>query len=185
MCNNLLDCYSKCIILDDINATVWDLNTGQKIQTIAVYRRRISSVSIPQDHNKLVSVFDNGTTIIWDIIQGKVLYRFDDSSRYIEKVAISRDSNTCIVISEDYVPIVIDLLNRQEIHSLEGAGYIENVLLTTDGIKCIASSGNEVIVWDVSSGRMLHKLKYHHRPFGQYRTELVLKMRCQIFRQIV
>jgi WD40 repeat protein len=144
----------------DNDIRVWDLNTGQEIQTLSGHTDIVSSLSISADGEKLVSSSYDKTIKVWDLNIGQEIKSLSGHQRGITCVSISKDGTKAVSGSVDEILRIWDLNTGQEIQTLSGHKIgIVDVDFSPNG-EMVVSAGDDkkVKLWDIKSGKEIRSI---------------------------
>ncbi|MBN3926445.1 WD40 repeat domain-containing protein [Nostoc sp. NMS4] len=151
----------------DIVLKMWDLRTGERIDTFNVPLSKSDKNSFPtlsQDGKTLVTCSVDASIKVWNLQTKKIIHIFQ-GHRLIyghRSIFLSPKANMLASGGADNrinTIIVWDLIRGEKIHTLQGS---EPVAFSTDA-KVIVSGGadNTIIVWDLQTGEKLCILEGH------------------------
>ena len=153
---------------------VWDLTTGEIIQTLNGHRGEVYSVAITPDYKRLFSAGadDNLVCILWNLNTGKIDKTFKGHTAATHAVAITPDGKYAISgasrcsrfsSSLDNSLIFWNLLDGTIIHIFPETGHeITSITITPDGKRAISGHRNGYCsLWDLISGSLV-TLRYIH-----------------------
>ncbi|KAJ5225214.1 hypothetical protein N7468_006439 [Penicillium chermesinum] len=136
-------------------ATVWDLNSGQCLQTMNEHTRidEVACVCFSDDSSLLASGLCDGTIQVWDTGTRKCLYTLWGTSQMkkISAIAFSHDSELLAYSSHEYVQIV-NHGRRHYLQLLKGHRWVESVAFSRDSKLLFANSFGTIATWDISNG---------------------------------
>ncbi len=151
----------------DIVLKMWDLQTGERIDTFNVPLSKSDKTFFPtlsQDGKTLVTCSVDASIKVWNLQTKKIIHIFQ-SHRLIhghQPIFLSPQANILASGGEDNkinTIILWDLIRGEKIHTLQGSAP---VAFSTDA-KVIVSGGanNTIIVWDLQTGEKLCILEGH------------------------
>jgi RNA polymerase sigma factor (sigma-70 family) len=140
---------------------LWDAKTGKQIRQFPA-GERIRRVAFSLN-GKLVACTGN-MNAIWDVASGKMVRKLRPSS---EDLAFSPDSKQ-IALVDDKVIYLDDVGTGAEVRRFQAdnlvAAQINALAFSPDGKSLAAGDGYKVVyLWDVSTGKLVHRLADHHR----------------------
>ena len=144
---------------NDKTAVIWDVNSGQKLATLAGHTSYVTSVAFSPDGRRLAtgSSWDE-TAIVWDVTSGQKLATLHTS--FVHSVAFSPDGRRLATGSADKTAIVWDVTSGQKLATLAGhTSVVTSVAFSPDGRRLATGSADKTaIVWDAASGQKLATL---------------------------
>ena len=139
---------------------VWDLNTGEFIQTLC-HTDRIHHAAISKD-NKFAITGSRDTAKVWNLTTGECIKTLADHPNVIGCVAISKDNQFAITGSGNNTAKVWDLNTGECIKTLTGhTNLIGCVAISKDNQFTITGSGDTAKVWDLDTGKCIKTLTGH------------------------
>jgi WD40 repeat protein len=143
----------------DFTLKIWDVATGQEQTTLRGHTSHVLCVAFSADGRRLVSGSEDRTVKIWDVVPNAEL-----SAVRGVVACVSADGRR--LVTRDGIDVRLwDAVSGQEIRSFRHGGPGVGVMgaaMSPDGQR-IASTGHDrlVKVWDVETGRLLHRLDGH------------------------
>lgn len=149
---------------------LWDAQTGELLATLQhddiVTRGRWSP-----DGTRIATTSADGMAAVWDGFTGERQLTLEGHTAYANNVAWSPDGTKLATAAEDGVPRVWDaqmgellfrLIGHQQSEEHLMINSIPNILSVSwspDGTRLVSmSDGREAIIWDSSTGELLHRL---------------------------
>ena len=145
---------------------LWDVSSGEELQTLQGHTNEIQSVTFSSDSRLLASGSEDGAIKLWDVSMGKELQTLQGHTSQIQSVAFSPDGRLLASGSLDNTIKLWDVSTVKELQTLQGhTSPIESVAFSPDG-RLLASGSwdNTIRLWDVSTGKELRTLQEHARP---------------------
>jgi len=140
---------------------VWDVATGQRLQSFTVPNGLVDGIAFHPQNNILAG--GSQTTIyLWNIETGKLLRAFAAHQEMIVSLVFSPDGEILISSSEDHT-VRFWNLDGQNLHTIqEYVNMIHGVDLSPDGrfLAC-GSDDREVRLWDFQSRELVSVLSGH------------------------
>ncbi len=158
--------------------SIWDIASGQIINTLTGFTPSIESVTFSSDSNFILGGISDSLAQVWDIASGTAL---STTTTYNHSPTASVQSPDGQVRAEEWIdesvypPVggirLVDTNNNKVLHELVGhtvlfgegfTGLVENLVFNWDG-SILASAGydNSIRLWDVSEGKLLFTLPIH------------------------
>ncbi len=135
---------------------IWNLYTGQRVQTLAGHSDWVSAVAIAPDNATLVSGSVDRTIKIWDLKTGALRHIITSPANFVKSLAIGPDGRTVISGGVDRTLNIWDLASGEVLRILAGHTiFINSVAIDAEGnaIACGSADGT-IKVWDFRSGRL-------------------------------
>lgn len=142
---------------------IWDLNSGIPLIEREGHVDAIEGLTFNPEGSALITSSDDATIKIWDVSSGELLQDFAESTGVVDSATFSPDGSL-FAFSDGSIHVWrLDLndgatITSQEILNIPGGAYVK---FSPDGQRLAAVSGNEVKVWDASTGRELLTLFGH------------------------
>ena len=146
----------------DGTASVWDVESGQTLQTLKGHSQGLTSADFSDDGRQIVTASNDGTARIWDAESGIPLHKLEGHSGGIFDASFSRDGQRIVTASYDGTASVWDTESGRELHTLEvRSGGIMSASFSRDGLRILTANGGTARVWDAASGEELRELEGH------------------------
>ncbi|MGK7892778.1 MAG: NACHT and WD repeat domain-containing protein, partial [Xenococcus sp. (in: cyanobacteria)] len=118
----------------------------------------VSSVTISEDGNYIVSGSTDNTVKLWSVENRELLHTFNGHENSVNSVAISEDGNYIISGSNDKTVKLWSVENRELLHTFNGhENSVNSVAISEDGNYIVSGSLNgEVKLWSVENRELLH-----------------------------
>lgn len=146
--------------LNDREATVWDVQTGEEILTVQE-PAIIADIAFSPDGRTLATSADNGKTTLWEIETGQKLLSLSGHSSRISSIAFNPDGHQFVTSSDEGITRIWDLEPAGgELYNIAAhEGEVYDAVFNLDGSK-IASAGEDgrVKIWEVMTGKLLYDL---------------------------
>ncbi|KAK4204395.1 hypothetical protein QBC40DRAFT_272760 [Triangularia verruculosa] len=155
---------------------IWDILSGECIQTLVGHSDGIMSVAFSKDGGTLASGSDDQTIKIWDAVTGECKKTMKDHIGLVQSVTFSPDgrnlaSGSSAIFSPDDRNLAssssaIKLWNMatgESIRTLTGhTSTVSSVVFSPDGSRLISGSYDKAIkIWDVETGKCERTLNGH------------------------
>jgi serine/threonine protein kinase len=147
----------------DDTIRIWNLQSGELLNTITGHTKVINCLAISPDGQTLVSGSDDHSIRFWNLPSGKAGRILREHTRDVTSVAISSNGEFLISGSEDRTVRLWRLQNGEPVRMLSGiSGMVKAVTVSSDS-KIIASGGldNQIKLWNLQTGQLLRTLTGH------------------------
>jgi WD40 repeat protein/serine/threonine protein kinase len=142
---------------DDNTVRVWDVETGQLLQTLTGK----ATVAWSPDGRYLAAGSDDNTVRVWDAANGQLLQTLTGHTSWINRVKWSPDGRRVITASSDGTVRIWEASTGKVTHTLDHRPAASSVAWSHDG-KYIASGSNGTIrLRDAKTGQLLRTLSGH------------------------
>ncbi len=142
----------------DRNAILWDLETGEALQTLSDHIDPVISVAFSPDGTQALSGSEDDTAILWDLAAGEVVRRFQEQSG-VFSVAFSPSGRTMVTGTQLGDLSYWNLESGERIHRFDGTSGVGHTLpvhqvaFSPQGSTVISGSEDGlVILWNVVTG---------------------------------
>ena len=142
---------------------LWDLTTGEAIQSLNGHTSGVIAVSMTPDGKRAISGSLDNTCIYWDLNTGQVINILKGHTAPVTDVEITPDGKKAISSSINMICILWDLNTGKALQSLKGHNsMVTTVSITPDGERAISGSMDcTCIYWDLNTGQIINTLKGH------------------------
>ena len=150
----------------DGSIMIWEALTGNAVMQMDGHVDAIENLTFTPDDQRLISSSDDATMKIWDIRTGDLLKDYSDFTGVTLGVTFSPDG-TQFAFSDGTIHmwnLLVDLndgqakISHQELFTIPGAS---SESFSPDGSRIAGVSGNDVKLWDATTGRELLTLVGH------------------------
>jgi WD40 repeat protein len=170
----------------DGNVRLWDLESGDLLQTLATEKGFAWTAAFTRDGKRaltgngtIAGLADGGPFLrLWDLATGKEIRRFEGHTRAVRRAAVSPDGKQFLSASFDGTIRLWDLETGKELKKFDGPGnFVESVAFTPDGKRAICSYGPATAqavqdedprcslkLWDLATGNEIKQFKGHGGP---------------------
>jgi hypothetical protein len=150
----------------DKTIKIWNVSTGQEINTLKGHSRSVNSVAFSPDGKTLASSSrDRDNTIkIWNVATGQKITTLKGHSNLVLSVAFSPDGKTLASGGWDNTIKIWNVSTGQEISTLKGNSIsVNSVAFSPDGKTLATSADNTIKIWNVATWQEITILKAHSR----------------------
>ena len=152
-------------------ANLWDLGSGEELDSIGYFYYGIGDVALSADAS-LVAICNDGSVFLWDAGAGEDLL----TQEWVEAhdVDLSADG-TQFVYSSGTDVLVWDTATVERLQTLAAESEIDNLALSPDGSLIVASTDDGMLhFWDTLTGELLYSMAYSTLDFGFSEDGLLL-----------
>ena len=146
----------------EVKASVilWDVNTGDQLQTLTGDTRTVSSISFSPDGSTLAT--GSGTRVrFWDVNTGETLQTLTGHTHTVSSISFSPDGSMLATGSWGTV-LLWDVNTGETLQTLTlKTGGGSSISFSPDGSTLATGSGTRVRFWDVNTGETLQELIGH------------------------
>ena len=103
----------------DKTAKLWDVNTGNVLQTFTGHTAQVNSVAFSPDGKYVLTGSRDKTARLWDVQSGNKVREFTGHTDTITKVGFSLDGTYVLTASLDGTARIWDVRTGQQIHSFD------------------------------------------------------------------
>ncbi len=145
---------------DGTNAYLYDLASGNTLQTFIGHSALINEVDYSPDGKYVSTSSMDNTAIVWDVQIGNIVRRFEGHTAALGHSIFSSDSRRLMTSSTDGTLRLWDIASGKLLKIFtDNAAAVMNVAFSPDD-KRIASNhfDGTFRIWDVETGTVIHKL---------------------------
>lgn len=148
---------------NDGYVTIWDVESGEKIRTLAEHDGAIAGLRFSDDGQQIVTGSWDNTAALWDVESGEKLQTFTGHSNQINDVDISSDGSRILTASWDNTVRLWDTDSGREIRRFLGHnGQIQTVTFSEDDTMALSGGADTTVrLWDIESGQEIFQLDEH------------------------
>ena len=149
---------------DDRTIRIWDLDSGELIQTIGANIGPTTSVQYTPDGTMFITgaIGSDRTFKFWDAKTFQLLKTSPQQPGFINDLAISNDGTKLVAAVRNFVKIW-DLSTLQEIRSIKGPRLDINMIAISPNNRTVATANKEgtIMLFDLVTGRKITTLQGH------------------------
>jgi WD40 repeat protein len=142
----------------DKTATLWDLATGNALQTFTGHKGFVKGVAISADGKVLAPAASDKTAMLWDAATGKALHTLRTNAETTKtRVILSANGSFVLTGSERTTSSLWDVATGKRLQIFKGSA----MALSADGTQVFIGSGlvGGAALLDVATGKDLHSFK--------------------------
>lgn len=146
----------------DCTVKLWDVNTGECLQTLQGHSNGVFSVAFTPDARIIASGSDDCSIRLWSVSTGECLKILPGTS-WAKSIAFSPDAKTLVSGGNDNTIKLWDVSNGQVVKTFQGHhDGIKAIAFSPCG-KIVASGSHDrtIKLWNVSTGQTLKTLEGH------------------------
>jgi WD40 repeat protein len=152
----------------DYTLRLWDVETGRRLRVFLGHTGYVQCVAFAPDDHRALSGGADGTVRLWNVDTGAEVRRFRvPGQKWVNAVAFCPDGLRAVSAGDTEGLVRLWDLNDntrpvrtyREMHS-----FVACVAVSPDGTRVVAGGGPNdptVRVWDLATGRQLHRLTGH------------------------
>ncbi|MEH2228774.1 MAG: WD40 repeat domain-containing protein [Nostoc sp.] len=148
----------------DHKIKVWELETGQRKQTLEEYTYRVYSLVISPDGKTLACGSESNGINVWDLQTEQIIRTIGGHSHYlVQALAISTDGKTLVSGSNDANIKVWNFETGELIHTFKKhSNGVKSVAISPDGQTIVSGSKDKTIkVWNLQTKQIQFTLEGH------------------------
>ena len=151
---------------DDSMVRLWDVRTGQSIETLTGHTSWVTSVAFSSDGNTLASGSEDRTIRLWDVATRQLKNTLIDDPGDVSSVAFSPDGTMLASGNWEKTVRLWDVATGQLIATLMGhKEAIRSVAFSPDGSILASGSYDQTVrLWDAWTGQPKTTLMGHQSP---------------------
>ena len=146
----------------DHTAKLWEITTGEPIQTFSGHTTEVSTAALSPDGTQLLTGSLDTTARLWDAVTAKVIQIYSHKA-FVFSVAFSPDGSQVLVGDSLDRAVLWDALRRKVLAVYTGhKDDVMSVALSPDGTQVLTGSkDNSATLWDRESGKSLQNFLGH------------------------
>jgi WD40 repeat protein len=159
----------------DGTVRLWDTAAGKEVQPLAGPPCRAWKVTFVADGTHVLAAGSDGVVRVWDVARGKETSRFQGHTDGVASLALSPDGRRALsnsYVDDWHVPQpddgdrtgswrLWDVASGKELRRLAAPPMGWGAAFSPDGRRALTGCREQVLVWDVDSGRQLRSLDGH------------------------
>ncbi|MEH1796869.1 MULTISPECIES: WD40 repeat domain-containing protein [unclassified Nostoc] len=148
----------------DHKIKVWDLQSGERKQTLEESTYRVFSLIISPDGKTLACGSENNGINVWDLQTEQITRTMSGHSHYlVQALAISSDGKTLLSGANDATIKVWNFETGKLIHTFKKhSNGVESVAISPDGQTIVSGSKDKTIkVWNLQTKQLQFTLEGH------------------------
>lgn len=141
---------------------IWDVATGQVLETFDGHRSEVAALAFSPDGEQLASA-GGGDLKIWDWQGGKTLVTHDVRGQLFQSVAWSPDGKQIVTGDNSHKVTLWDAKALSVVKNFDGhRALIKSVAFSADGKKLATGAYDKLVkLWDVQTGQTLRTFGAH------------------------
>jgi transcriptional regulator with XRE-family HTH domain len=148
---------------EDRTARLWDVATGQTIQTFVGHTDHLVVADFSPDGKYVVTSSADNTARLWDVATGQTIQTFVGHNGRVIGVVFSPDGTYVATTGVDETARLWDVATGEQVQVFEGhQGPVSDVRFSPDGT-LIATAGDDRMVrlWDAATGEQVQLFEGH------------------------
>jgi RNA polymerase sigma factor (sigma-70 family) len=152
----------RLLATDKGGPSIWDAATGAKLHDLEVSHSGNPASMEFAPNGQLLALCASHDQAIWlyDPITGKAVRSITGHTGSVKAAVFSKDGKTLASGSEDRTARLWDLDGNKVVRTFAHDHEVVDVALSADGKLMASKTAQEVHLWDIASGRLLHKLAW-------------------------
>lgn len=149
----------------DGTATVWDMDSGTLVFTLAGHSSLVEDVAYSADGTRIATASDDKTAIIWDAGTGKQLLTLSGHTNPLLDIVFTADAKRVGTGSQDQTAKVWDAVTGKELLTLAHTTWVNGIAFSSDGTLVATAGGTgNAKIWETTHGNELLNLAGHTGP---------------------
>ncbi|MGJ3250240.1 MAG: NB-ARC domain-containing protein [Elainellaceae cyanobacterium] len=148
---------------DDQTVKLWNIETGECVQTFCGHTSRVWSVAFGPDGKTLASSSEDSTVKLWDIESGQCTTTLRGHTSWVCSVAFSPTGHHLVTGSYDQTAKIWDLRTNRCVRTLKGHdAWVWAVAFSPDGQLIATGSGDHTVkLWDINQASCVQTFYGH------------------------
>jgi WD40 repeat protein/serine/threonine protein kinase/DNA-binding XRE family transcriptional regulator len=145
---------------EDQTARLWDVTTGQELQTLTGHTAWVGKVAFSPDGRYTLTGSDDHTARLWDVATGQELQTLTGHTDSVIGVTFSPDGRYALTAGREGTVRLWDLRKTgQEARVIKEAEGLNGMAISSDGQYLLTGNQftNEVQLWEVTTGQEMHR----------------------------
>ncbi len=142
---------------------LWDLSTGKEIRRLSMGDTKdVLDIAFHPTNSNLAISTHSIDIVLWQVDTGAVIRTFQGHKQPVKGLAFIGDGKTFASVGDDGILRIWDVETGAVVRSIDIGGRQGFVCITPDGTSALVSSvSSEMVLWDLTAGTELHRLKGH------------------------
>ena len=154
---------SRAVIGDDLEASVWNLTTGEKMLSLLDLYNELLYVKVSPDDATVATSAKDKTVKIWDLHTGTLLYILEHEED-IFSIDFSNNNEKLATASKDGTIHLWNVHTRTLLVTLYQENAIKDVAFTPDDKRVVTGGWDKTVrVWDIETEQPVHTFIGHSR----------------------
>jgi WD40 repeat protein len=147
----------------DQTIKLWDLATGECLQTLTGHHACVWSVAFAPEGTQLASAAEDNTIKLWDLATGACVQTLTGHQRWVKAIGFSPNGQHLASGSFDHTIKLWHLVTGASYQTLYGhEGVVAAIAWNPDGTTLASGSYDQTVkLWDVQTGDCLKTLQKH------------------------
>jgi WD40 repeat protein len=150
---------------------LWDVITGQHLDTFEGHKGGVTSISLSADGYWLLSGGHDNTLRLWEVENGRCVSKFKGHRESVVSVGLDANASLALSASYDKTVRLWDVSSGQCTRILKDEQGLQLACLGTDGqlaLSAYSDYGKDLSLWNTASGRIVRAFRipdeqsYHH-----------------------
>ncbi|HLW03743.1 MAG TPA: WD40 repeat domain-containing protein [Ktedonobacterales bacterium] len=140
----------------DATVRLWNLTTGQTVQTLAGHAGMVRGLDFSPDGLLLASASGDTTVRLWNLTTGQTVQTFAGHTAKINDVAFSPDGTLLATGSDDQTVRLWEVATGHMLQTFTGhTATVLGVVFSPDGRLLASGSGDRTVrLWDIATGHV-------------------------------
>jgi WD40 repeat protein/serine/threonine protein kinase len=152
----------------DFAVRVWDVESGQQLRPFDGHSGTVWSLAVSTDGRYLLSGGNDAVAILWDAKTGRIIHRLSGHGSRVHCVAFLPGARRVVSAGDDSMIRFWDVDNGREIlgHFKDPTGGNGWLAVSPNGTRLFSARGNELLYWNLDTGKVIQTLKWEEPPVG-------------------